>query len=236
IARPSAEASASTRLTASALPGRATQRGARPSTAYAATALSSLSSCSRPTAAPSASSSAGDDTAIGSDPGAGGELRAAGAKGLAARRMRRQELFRVHDPVGIEDTAEPRHEAEVGGRELKRHGLRLVGAHPVLTRHAAAEGEARAEKLLVRRLGALELALHAVVVEDHRMQVAVAGVKDGGDREPMTSADGAHLAHDLGEARARDHRVLEEPVPRHAPDDARRFLASLPQERALRLV
>ena len=150
--------------------------------------------------------------------------------------MGRQELARVHDPVGIKDTTEPRHEVEVGGGELERHALRLVHSDAMLAGDAAAQGQAGPEQRLVGRLRPLELAGDAIVVEDHGMQVAVARVEDVGDPEPVAGADGLHLPHDLGQPRARHHRILEQPVARHAPDHAGRLLPSLPEERPLGVI
>src|SRR6266699_2949144 len=204
-ASPSDAASLMSRLTSSIDEGRTRQRGATPSTEAAASSAAEPGTCSRPTIATRASETAGADTLTISDPGAGGQPRGGGTKALAACRVRGEELARIHDPVGIEDTTKARHEAQIGVAELQRHARGLVEAHSVLARHAAPHGEAGAQKLVVGLLGALELPGHAVVVENHRMQVAVARVKDIGDDETMTRPDGLHLAHDFGQPGARHH-------------------------------
>ena len=101
---------------------------------------------------------------------------------------------------------------------------------------AAAHGETRVQQLVVGGLGALELAGHEVVVEDQRVEVAVARVEDIGDDQAVPGRDRLHLPHDLGQAGAGHHGVLQEPGRGQATEDARGFLSTLPQERSLRLV
>ena len=91
-------------------------------------------------------------------------------------------------------------------RVLQRQALRLVETDAVLAGHAAAEAQARRQQLLVGLLGALELARHPVVVAGS----AGAGCRRRRgtrwrSRRPVARADGLHLAHDLGQLRARHH-------------------------------
>src|SRR4029450_10884728 len=102
-------------------------------------------------------SAAGADTLTVSPPGAGGQSGRGGAKPPAARRVRGQELARIHDPVGIEDAAEARHEPQIGVPELQRHARGLVETYAVLPRHAASHGEAGAQELVIGLVGALEV-------------------------------------------------------------------------------
>jgi hypothetical protein len=71
--------------------------------------------------------------------------------------MRGQQLAGIHQPVGIEDGTETKHEVQVGVSVLHREVLGLVHAHAVLARHAAAQRDARAQQLLVGLLGLREL-------------------------------------------------------------------------------
>jgi hypothetical protein len=100
--------------------------------------------------------------------------------------MGRQELARVHDPVGIEAPPEPEHEVEIGVAILLRHALGLVQADAVLTRHAAAEAQARRHQLLVDLHGAL---VSPGTRSSEIWQVAVARRHDLSRR-----ADGLHRA------------------------------------------
>ena len=97
-----------------------------------------------------------------------------------------------------------------GSKQRRSRAMKLRSASRVLQRHARAlsrptpcspvtlppMAQARLQQLLVDLLRPLHLAGHPVVVEDHRVQVAVAGVEDVGDPEPVARADGLHLAHD----------------------------------------
>src|SRR5262249_3255304 len=120
--------------------------------------------------------------------------------------------------------------------KLERHALRLVHADTVLSRHTAAERQARLEQLFVHALRPIDFARRPVVEQDHRMEVAITRVKDIRDPETVTRSDGLHLTHDLWQARAWPPRALQEPVAREPPAAARRFLPSLPKQRALGLV
>src|SRR5688572_24904895 len=167
------------RLTSSSVRARTTQRGTTPSTAAASTARASARTCAGPTMSTSASRSAGADTAIALgrpvplDPGSARQARSRRTESLAAGRMGRQELAGVHDSVGIEAPPEAEHEVEIRVAILLGHALGLVEADAVLAGHAAAEAQTRRHQLVVDLLGTLRLARHAIVIEDHRMQVAV---------------------------------------------------------------
>src|SRR5262249_6419326 len=189
-ASPSLPARDMTRLTSSTDPGRTRQRGTMPSTAAAESSAPSPITCSRPTMAARISARSGADTRRPQTQVPVGSRGAAGG-------MRGQELAGIHDAVGIEGAPEAGHEGEVGVPELERHAPRLVEADPVLAGDAAAHGEAGAQELVVGLVRALELAGDAVVVEDHRMQIAVARVEDVGDDEPVTGAHGRHPAPPL---------------------------------------
>src|SRR5207253_5016248 len=232
------QARASTRLTCSSDRGRTIQRGTRPSTAALAQAAVSSTKASRPTIATSASwiGRATTLTLVRLDPRARRHTGPRRAEPLAAGRMRGEQLTGIHDPVGVEDAAQPGHEVQIGLAVLEREILGLVETHAVLARDRAAHRDTGVEQRLVRRLRALELLGVPVVVEDERVEVAVARVKDVGDLHAVALGDRAERAHDLGEPGARHHAILKQVRRREAPHRARRLLASFPQERALALV
>src|SRR5438445_12940480 len=60
------------------------------------------------------------------------------AEPLAAGRMRGEQLTGIHDPVGVEDAAQPGHEVQIGLAVLEREILGLVETHAVLARDRAA--------------------------------------------------------------------------------------------------
>src|SRR4029453_1425033 len=230
-------ASARTRLSCSIEPGRTPHLRQVPSLAAAASAAPSSRPPSRPAIETRAAPTERRATTIAIlDPGAVGHARSRRSEPLAAGGVRGQELARIHDAVRVEDPPEPVHEVQVGVRVLERKVLRLVPADPVLAGHRATHGDARAQELLVRRLRALELVGHAVVVEDERVEVAVARVEDVRDLDAVTGADGEELAHDLRQSRARDYGVLQEIGRRQPADGARRLLLPPPEERALGVV
>src|SRR6266704_3271579 len=125
------------------------------------------------------------------------------AEPLAAGRMRGEQLTGIHDPVGVEDAAQPGHEVQIGLAVLEREILGLVETHAVLARDRAAHRDTGVEQRLVCRLRALELLGVPVVVEDERVEVAVARVEDVGDLHAMARGDHGQLAHDLWKPRAR---------------------------------
>ena len=76
----------------------------------------------------------------------------------------------------------------------------------------------------------------ALVVEQDRVDVAVAGVEDVGDAQAVALADGGDGAQDVGHLGARHDAVLRAVVRRQPADRAEGALAALPQRRALGLV
>src|SRR5439155_19434889 len=80
------------------------------------------------------------------------------------------------------------------------------------------------------------LARLARLIEDVRVEVAVAGVEDVPDAQAVSGDDLVDAAEHVRELRARDHTVHHHVRGRHATVGAERGLAPLPQERALGLV
>src|SRR6202008_1980115 len=76
----------------------------------------------------------------------------------------------------------------------------------------------------------------ARVVEDERVQVAVAGVEDVGDAQAGLRAERGDLAQHGRDVLARDHAVLDVIVRRDAADRGERGLAAFPGQRAFRVV
>ena len=77
-------------------------------------------------------------------------------------------------------------------------------------------------------LGALGLARDSLVVEHERMQVAVAGVEDARDPEPVLGAELGDPAQHLGQLRARNDAVLDVVARRDPPHRRERRLAAAP--------
>ena len=69
--------------------------------------------------------------------------------------------------------------------EHHRHQVALLDAHAVLAGQHAADLDAEPQDVGAERLGALELARPVGVIEDQRMQIAVAGVEHVGHLQPV---------------------------------------------------
>ena len=98
----------------------------------------------------------------------------------------------------------------------------------MLAGQAAAHLDAGLENLAADFDRAPHLVRVAFVVEHDRMDIAVAGVEDIADREPIEAAEHRDHAQNVGQPRARHHAVLGGIVGRKPPDRAERALARLP--------
>ncbi len=114
--------------------------------------------------------------------------------------------------------------------------MHLLDADAVLTGHAAPELETGEQDLPTGRQRARRLGGIALVVQNDGMDVAVAGVEDVADAEPVARARRLDAREDLGEPRARDDAVLRAVARRQAADRAERAFPALPERRAFRLV
>src|SRR3546814_10551746 len=98
----------------------------------------------------------------------------------------------------------------------------LAGQH-------AADLDAELQDVGAEVLRLLQLARLVGVVEDERMQVAVAGVKDVGDAQAVARAELAHALQHQRQARARDGAVHAVVVRRDAADRREGRLAPGPE-------
>src|SRR5205823_5234283 len=96
-------------------------------------------------------------------------------------------------------------------------GERSPGAH------------AGAQDIAARRQDTLYLLRVALVEEDARVQVAVAGVEDIGDAQVVPGGDIGDLAEDLRQAGARGDAVLGRAGGGEPPDGANALLARHPE-------
>ena len=81
---------------------------------------------------------------------------------------------------------------EVDLGEHRRHQVALLDADAVLAGEHAADLDAQLQDVGAERLGALQLARLVGVVEDQRMQVAVAGMEHVGDAQAVLLRQFAH--------------------------------------------
>ena len=97
----------------------------------------------------------------------------------------------------------------------------------------AAQADAQAQDVGGQRLGPLERTGLASVVEDERMQVAVAGMEHVGHAHAVLGRELLDGDECVAELRARHHAVLHDEVGADASHGRERALAALPEQRAL---
>src|SRR3546814_5305418 len=85
---------------------------------------------------------------------------------------------------------------QVGLAEHRAHEIALLDADAMLAGQHAADLDAELQDVGAEVLRLLQLARLVGVVEDERMQVAVAGVKDVGDAQAVARAELAHALQD----------------------------------------
>src|SRR3954454_11237419 len=148
-------------------------------------------------------SAAATSEALG-NPGCLEGVLAVGPGDLAAQPGRRHHLPGVGQPVGVERAAQLLERGEVGLGEHLRHVALLVDADAVLAGDRTARLDAGEHDLARQLLGALGLAL---AVADQRVEVAVAGVEDVADLQPVLLGQRVDALEHVGQLGARDHRV-----------------------------
>src|SRR5579862_10071441 len=94
-------------------------------------------------------------------------------------------LAGVEQPIGIEGAFDAQLLIEIRFVEHRSHEIALLDADAVLAAQNAADLDAIAHDIGAAGLGGLELARLVRIVEDERMEIAVAGVKDIGDAQPV---------------------------------------------------
>src|SRR6202041_1563097 len=111
----------------------------------------------------------------------------------------------------------------------------LLDPDPVLAGQYTANLNTKLENVTAELLGALDFARLVRVVEDQRVQIAVAGMEYIGDPQPMPFRQRRNLAQHLGEAAARDRAVHAVIIGRDAPHGWKRRLAPGPEQQTLGL-
>ena len=118
---------------------------------------------------------------------------------------------------------------EVGLVEHLAHQVALLDPDPVLAGQHAADRDAEPQDVGAERLGPLDLAGLVGVVEDERVQIAVAGMEHIGDAQPVLRRQVADPRQHLGQAAARDRAVHAVIIGRNPPDRRKRRLAAGPE-------
>ena len=94
----------------------------------------------------------------------------------------------------------------------------------------AASGDAQFENTVGEGFGGFFLTGDAAVVENQRVEIAVAGVKHICDAHACLLAQPLYFAHHLRQRRSRDHPVLHNIIWRDPPHRRKRSLASFPNK------
>src|SRR5690349_16637834 len=145
-------------------------------------------------------------------------------------------LARIEDAVGIERALHVVESRDLGTAELLAHLPQLLDSHAVLAGDRPAHLDAELEDASAEFLALLEVARHARVVEDARVDVAVARVEDVAPREAVVARPLGHAVGPVGQATGRDRAVDRVVVGMDGGARRERALARLPEVRALGLV
>ena len=127
---------------------------------------------------------------------------------LDASAGRWENLMRGTTVLRIERTAQPQHLLQIGRAKQLRHEIQLLDADAVLAGDAAAAGDALVQDFRARFQHAPHLIRIALVEQDHRMDVAVAGVEDVADPQIVLLFDLAHPVEHVRQFRPWDDAVL----------------------------
>jgi hypothetical protein len=96
-----------------------------------------------------------------------------------------KHLSRIEQMVRIEGAFHPHLVIEIRLVEHFRHEITLLDTHAMLAGQHAANLHAQAQDVRAEGFGLLQFARHIGVIEDQRVQIAVAGVKDIGDTQAI---------------------------------------------------
>ena len=107
-------------------------------------------------------------------------------------------LAGIQQALGVEGAFELLLAFQVGRAELIFHQVALLHAHPMLPGQNAADIDAKAQYIRPERLGAFGFAVAVGVIEDQRVQIAVAGMEDIDHAQPMHARQAADFAQNMG--------------------------------------
>src|SRR3990172_1833021 len=221
-----------TAATSSLVPGSTTASGVRPSTTYGPQSAP-VSRWAGPTMPRSASNILLE--ALGEALLFDG-MWAVGGPTIAAGLARREDLAGVAEVARVEGIAQAPHVVEIALGEDEGHVVHLLEADAMLARDGAAHVRADLQDLAARRHHARLFAGNARVVEDVRVEVAVARVEDVAHAEPVRRRDLVDAPEHFGQPRARNDAVHDHVGGGDVAVGAERALAPLPEQLALLLV
>ncbi len=147
--------------------------------------------------------------------------------------QRRKHLARIEDLIGIEGAFHALLLLELVLREHHRHEIALLDPHPMLAGEHATHFHAELEDLRTEGLGPLELPGPVRIIEDERVEIAVAGVEHVHHAQSEALAHLPHAGEDLGEPPARDRAVHAVVIGRDPADGGKGVLAPGPEPQPL---
>ena len=150
---------------------------------------------------------------------------------LAALNSRRQNFFRIPAAIRIERFPQDRLLAQIDLAEDQMHVIALLESDSMLSRQHSPNGDTRFDDLRTCSVHALHDTGLALVEDEQRVQIAVAGMKHVEDHEFVARRNLEHLIHDLGEAGPGNDRIVEVVVGLEIRNCAERGFAGLPQQR-----
>ena len=124
----------------------------------------------------------------------------------------RENFSGIEQAFGVERTLHPLLLIEVDLREHHRHQVALLHADAVLAGEHAADLDAQLEDLGAEFLRLLQLAWNIGIIENERMQIAVAGMEHIGDPQTVFCRHLFHALENQRQLRARNGAIHAEVV------------------------
>jgi len=152
---------------------------------------------------------------------------------FAAEARGGEHLGGIGELQRVKGAADAMHGGEVGFGEHFGHHFLFVFADAVLAGDGAAGGNANFEDAIGESFGGVLLARDAPVIEDHGMEIAIAGVEDISYAEACFPAERFDLGEDLRQRGAGNDAVLDDVVRRNAGHGGEGGFAAFPKESAL---
>lgn len=140
--------------------------------------------------------------------------------------------MRVATEIRIEDRAQRAHRIEVILGKLLGHEINFLDADAVLARHASTQLHTLVEDRFACGHGAPDLIRVAFVVEDERMNIPVAGVKNIRDPKIELGAGGGDEPHDDRQLGTRNDSILCQIIRAQSSNGTEGPLAAFPEQAA----
>src|SRR2546423_14835948 len=112
----------------------------------------------------------------------------------------------------IENASQLLHSVEVRGAKLLGHEIDLLHANAMLASDAAAECDTFFQNFFASMDGAFHLVWITFIIQDERMDVAIAGVENICDPQPISAAGLLNEFHYFWKFRTRHDSILGEVI------------------------